>query len=428
MRRPRFLGGDQDQSRSGPRTRLFQTVHPERDDEAHDEVEEALQQHRQKKPRRKPRASRRLKKISFGGIGARIKVLAKAFVVKTTFGQLREAPTPSKNKFAFNPRWWFFRISDGLWNFGPTKRERKSKSEAIIASWKHFKSLVVVTHGGGGGTGKSTSASTIAQVVRMVLGGMTLLFEKNPRGTVASGTGVKFKDIQAVKDGHAQEACFQVKDAYRNRSKLVDEASIVWRFATMVKTGLYVLTHPDNSRLSRQETLDLIDDLNVHFPVTVIDSDQDFNHPDTKAVLEIADVIVLVTEHNNESRIEQTVDVLQELRTKSQYENVNERVILVVNKVWLNWLHLGTTKTVKILRRIQEEKGFELYEGPVMSLPWNARVKTKRYFEVRRLSRRFRLHALELTAEIIKTAERLKQPYEPHSTEPEQKWTSATGD
>jgi MinD-like ATPase involved in chromosome partitioning or flagellar assembly len=319
---------------------------------------------------------------------------------RTTFGKHR--PRQSRKP---GLRLWIYLMTGARWNFGPSATERFKMNMNAITDRRDETAITVVTYNEGGGTGKSTSAATVAQQLHISLPGVSiLLVDTDPKGTVQDVTGVKREDIQAVKDGKPEEACFTLIDAARNMRNLTDMAQIRWRFATMPGTGLFVLTYPEGERLDRATLGKLTSVLERAFAIVVYDGEPDIDHEDTSFLMEHVDVQVVPALAGDQKRIRQAADAIKTLRDE-KYRRGHDRVVFVVDKVWFNVFHRGTTHTVETLQELLGDKPFA---GPVATLPWNRLIKKGKVFLVRTRSPWFRRHALELTAVIMETARSTK--------------------
>jgi cellulose biosynthesis protein BcsQ len=356
---------------------------------------------------------------------SKLKACSRPLGDRTVFGFYRPHHPVS------GPRKWIHQLTGKRWNFGPHYADRRKLDTHTITHRCDEDPITVGVYSEGGGVGKTVNAATFAQQVQMTLEGVSiLLVDKDPKGTVRDVTGVKREHIQAHKDGRPDEACFTLIDAARNMNKLTNMAQVRWRFATMPGTGLFVLTYPEGERLDKTTLKNLMKRLSTIFPIVVYDCEPDADHLDTSFILENVDVHVVPTLAGDRKRTRQAADAIKTLRDE-KYRRDHDRVVFVVNKVWNNLFHRGTTRNVEVLQELLGEAG-KPYLGPVATVPWNRLIKKGKVFHVRTRSPWFRRHALEQTAIVYKTARSTKGPAssskELTQTEPTSRQPPATTD
>lgn len=322
------------------------------------------------------------------------------FFNRTQFGQYRQPPL--RGTVWWRPRWWIYRLSGGCWNFGATRSQRDAVSKAIVTRRLDRCLSFMSFSRGGGGVGKTITADSLAQTLAAIVpDAKTLLVDKHPIGSIETVTGVRREDIACVQNGKPEEACFTLPEAYQKLDRLTSEAAIRWRFPVLSGTGLYVLTYPEETRLEPHELLRFKRQMERFFSFIVFDSDPDDGQEDTKALLESVDAVAVITKRRNVNRVEQAAKAIKAIQETPAYNRGRDRVVFVVNQVWLDVLHWwGTTRTVKML---SEALGTE-YKGSVATLPSNFLISTGRKFLVVKRSARFRRHALELAARLIEKA------------------------
>jgi cellulose biosynthesis protein BcsQ len=326
---------------------------------------------------------------------------------RTTFGQERKEPISG-------PRKWVFRVSGGRWNLGPSFRQRWVAATNTVTLTMPRTPVVIAAHTKTGGQGKTTASITVAQDLLEAHSGVSvLLIGNDPEGTLLDVTGVQREDIQAYKDGAHDEVCYTLLEAIKNRHAYEGNMTEVRRrFATMPGTGLFVLTYPEKKRPDPVELRETIVILSRLFPYTIWDCDQYIGESNTEVVLEMADVIAVLATYKDSSRIRGAANALEDL-DEERFRRGRDRTVLVINKVWFNVFHRGTTRGLNEMHEARAKLGHKLYKGPVVTLPWNFGIKTGRRFlwvkkRVRFLLRNrspwFRLYGREFTAALIEVA------------------------
>jgi hypothetical protein len=318
----------------------------------------------------------------------------------TTFGQYRKPPTWN------SPRRWIYQLTGGRWNFGRSAEERRKTDIESIRHTESTNSTVIVFYSkAAGGVGKTTGAVSLAQGAAEDLPNISvLLAEINPQGSVKDATGVKREDIPCVRLAQKEtdpikkqllmdEACFTVLEAIGKLNKLQSMQDVLFRFPTMPGTGVYVLTHPEATRIDPRDLRRFVAAMRRIFPRSIWDLDQYDSHADTALMLELADVAMVPATRRNKARGRQAGEALWDLKTK-----YHTRSVLVINRVWFNWFHRSTTRNVRKIQELLKNENHTPYTGPVGTLPWNFWIALGGRFLLRSRSTWFKRHVRELAA------------------------------
>jgi cellulose biosynthesis protein BcsQ len=333
---------------------------------------------------------------------------------RTRFGATRKQPITGLNG-------WIYQKSGQRWNLGPAPWKRWALATAIILVVP-LRSIMIAIYTRTGGQGKTTTALTVAMDILEAIPGISvLLIGVDPAGTLEGVSGVKRESIQAFKEGKYDEVCFTLLEAIKNLEAWEGNiAEVRRRFATMPGTGagpgsgLFVLSYPENEMPDPVKLRKAIRSFRGLFAYIVSDCNQyigDFSSS-TQVVLEEADVVGVPMTYKDPERITGAAQALNDLEDE-RFRRYQDRTVLVVNKVWNNLFHRGTTRGVSDLQTARKEQGNPPYEGFIATLPLNWGIKRRKrflffrktvHFLVKNRSLWFRLYARELTAALVATA------------------------
>jgi cellulose biosynthesis protein BcsQ len=311
---------------------------------------------------------------------------------KTAFGLYRDPPLPR----TLSHHLW---VASGYqWNLGPHIWQRTGLAVQAITWRTESECIVIASDAIGGGQGKSSTGLSIAQCFALQLHGKTLLLDMDPSGVIEKNSGVQRNSIQVERDRLKGEACFTVWEAFVNRGKLGCLNDMLIRFAQMPGTDLYVVTAGDRPLTNVQYEI-LLPILKKLFAVIVVDCAPDIETSSaTQAVVQSADAVAIAVKHRSETRVGQVSKLIRMIDSDPRYSKQRNRIVLVVNEVWFNPLHIGTTRTLRLLQADRAAQGLEPYRGSVATQPFNLHIRRKGGFKLVARSSWFRLHSLEIAA------------------------------